>query len=63
MYLRSRGKTRIKMPAIRETIGESEEKRSVKAPPLVCAKAVVVNKLNSIMETTPSLSFNPHLLL
>jgi hypothetical protein len=51
------------MPAIRETIGESEEKRSVKASPLVCAKAVVVNKLNSIMETTPSLSFNPHLLL
>jgi hypothetical protein len=55
------------MPAAREIIGENEVKRSVKAPrnavPPVCARAVVVNKLNSTMETTPSLSFNPHLLL
>jgi hypothetical protein len=51
------------MPATRETTGESDEKCSVKSPPRLCARAVVVNKQNSIMETTPSLSFNPHLLV
>jgi hypothetical protein len=50
------------MPAARETIGANEVKRSVKASPLICANAVVLNKPKSTMEKTPSLSFNPHLL-
>src|SRR5208282_2508812 len=43
-------------------IGANEVKRSVKAPPLVCARAVVPSNPNSTMDKKPSLNFNPHLL-